>query len=74
MWEFDTEGKLKAFAVKQQKFLGSLMLRRGLLTPEDTIGQSIPLNISGFAHSLLKLKVQDSIPSDSLAVESPYEF
>lgn len=74
MWEFDTEGKLKAFAVKQQKFLGSLMVRRGLLTPEDTIGQSIPLNISGFAHSLLKLKVQDSIPTDSLAVESPYEF
>ena len=74
MWEFDTEGKLKAFAVKQQKFLGSLMVRRGLLTPEDTIDQSIPLTISGFAHSLLKLKVQDSIPSDSLAVESPYEF
>jgi hypothetical protein len=74
MWQFDTEGKLKSFAVKQEKFLSSLMLRRGLLTSEDTIGQSIPLDISGFAHSLLKLKVQDSIPVDSLAVDSQFEF
>lgn len=74
MWQFDNEGKLKSFANQQQKFLSNLMLRRGILIPEDTIGQSIPLNISGNAHSLLKLKVQDSIPVDSLAVEEPYEF
>lgn len=74
MWEFDTEGKLKSFAEKQQKFLSNLMLRRGLLTPEDTIGQSIPITISGSAHSLLKLKVQDSIPVDSLVIEEPLEF
>jgi len=74
MWAFDTDGKLKSFAQKQQKFLSSLMLRRGLLTPEDTIGQSIPLEISGNAHSLLRLKVQDSISADSLAVEEVFEF
>jgi hypothetical protein len=74
MWEFDTEGKLKSFAQKQQKFLSNLMLRRGLLTPEDTIGQSIPITISGSAHSLLRLKVQDSIPADSLVIEEPLEF
>jgi hypothetical protein len=74
MWEFDTEGKLKSFAQKQQRFLSNLMLRRGLLTPEDTIGQSIPITISGSAHSLLKLKVQDSIPADSLVIEEPLEF
>ncbi|MBF2707139.1 transglycosylase domain-containing protein [Flavobacterium soyangense] len=74
MWQFDNEGKLKSFANQQQKFLSNLMLRRGILIPEDTIGQSIPLNLSGNAHSLLKLKVQDSIPVDSLAVEEPYEF
>jgi hypothetical protein len=50
------------------------MLRRGILIPEDTIGYSIPINISGNAHSLLKFKVQDSIPVDSLAIEEPYEF
>jgi hypothetical protein len=74
MWAFDTDGKLKSFAEKQQKFLSNLMLRRGLLIPEDTIGQSIPITISGSAHSLLKLKVQDSIPADSLAIEEPLEF
>ena len=74
MWQFDNEGNLKSFANQQQKFLSNLMLRRGILIPEDTIGYSIPINISGNAHSLLKLKVQDSIPADSLAVEAPYEF
>jgi hypothetical protein len=74
MWAFYTDGKLKSFAEKQQKFLSNLMLRRGLLIPEDTIGQSIPITISGSAHSLLKLKVQDSIPADSLGIEEPLEF
>ncbi len=74
MWQFDTEGRLKSFASQQQKFLGNLMLRRGLLTPEDTIGQSIPLQLTGSAHSLLKLKVQDSIAVDSLEVEEPFGF
>jgi hypothetical protein len=74
MWQFDTEGRLKSFASQQQKFLGNLMLRRGLLTPEDTIGQSIPLQLTGSAHSLLKLKVQDSISVDSLEVEEPFDF
>ena len=74
MWQFDTEGRLKSFASQQQKFLGNLMLRRGILTPEDTIGQSIPLQLTGSAHSLLKLKVQDSIALDSLEVEEPFEF
>ena len=74
MWQFDTEGRLKSFASQQQKFLGNLMLRRGILTPEDTIGQSIPLQLTGSAHSLLKLKVQDSIALDSLEVEEPFGF
>jgi hypothetical protein len=74
MWQFDTEGRLKSFASQQQKFLGNLMLRRGILTPEDTIGQSIPLQLTGSAHSLLKLKVQDSIAMDSLEVEEPFGF
>ena len=74
MWQFDPEGRLKSFASQQQKFLGNLMLRRGILTPEDTIGQSIPLQLTGSAHSLLKLKVQDSIALDSLDVEEPFGF
>ena len=74
MWQFDNEGELKSFAVKQQKFLSNLMLRRGLLTPEDTIGQSIPLQLTGNAHSLLNIKIPDSTAVDSLAVQEPFEF
>ena len=74
MWQFDNEGNLKAFAKQQQKFISNLMLRRGLLTAEDTIGISNPLQITGNAHSLLHIKVQDSIAVDSLAVEDPFEF
>nr|WP_315150159.1 transglycosylase domain-containing protein [uncultured Flavobacterium sp.] len=74
MWQFDNEGNLKSFANQQQKFLSNLMFRRGILIPEDTIGQSIPLQLTGNAHSLLNIKVQDSIPVDSLAVEEPFEF
>jgi hypothetical protein len=74
MWQFDNEGKLKSFANQQQKFLSNLMLRRGILISEDTIGQSVPLQLTGNAHSLLNIKVQDSIPIDSLAIEEPDEF
>ena len=73
MWEFDNEGKLRSAANQQQKFLSNLMLRRGLLIPEDTIGAYIPLQITGNAHSLLNLKVQDSVAVDSLAVDELFE-
>ena len=73
MWQFDNEGKLKSYAIQQQKFLSNLMLRRGLLIPGDTIGQSIALQITGNASSLLNLKVQDSIVIDSLTVDE-FEF
>ncbi|TDD99572.1 transglycosylase domain-containing protein [Flavobacterium cellulosilyticum] len=72
MWQFDKEGKLKPFAKQQQKFLSTIMLRRAVLTPEDTIGFSNPLILTGVAHSLLNLKVKDSSAIDSLTVEEPF--
>lgn len=70
MWQFDNEGNQKPYAVKNQKYIRNLMLRRALITPEDTIGESAPITVSGRARSFLKLKVvQDSIPSDSLMVD-----
>lgn len=69
MWQFDGNGNQKSYATKQQKFIKNLMLRRALISSEDTIGQNIPIYISGRARSFLKLKaVQDSIPTDSLLV------
>jgi len=74
MWQFDNKGNLKSFAKQQQKILGNLMLRRGILTPEDTIGECIPLKITGKSHSFLNIKAQDSDPVNSLAVQEPFEF
>lgn len=70
MWQFDNEGQQKSYADQHQKFIKNLMLRRGLITSEDTVGQSVPMVISGRARSFLKLKVvRDSIPADSLATD-----
>jgi hypothetical protein len=74
MWQFDNEGKLKPYAEKHQQFLSNLMLRRGILIAEDTIGLSNPLQLTGNARALLNIKVQDSIAIDSLPVEEPFEF
>lgn len=69
MYEFDSDGFLKAIENKKQRFISNLMLRRGLIMANDTIGQNIPMSISGNARTFLKFKEQDSIPSDSTLVE-----
>ena len=74
MWQFDTDGLQKAFANKHQDFMQNLMFRRGLLTSEDTIGQKIPMQISGLARSFLKKNPQDSIVIDSLFISEPEGF
>lgn len=70
MWQFDNTGSLKGYADQQQNFLTNLMLRRGVLTSEDTIGYKLPFTITGRSRSFLKLKtVTDSIPVDSLFIK-----
>ena len=70
MWQFDNEGNQKSYATKHQLFIKNLMLRRALLVPEDTIGQSLPLQITGRARSYLKIKIpKDSIAKDSILTE-----
>ncbi len=69
MYEFNPDGFLKALENKKQQFISNLMLRRGLIMADDTIGQNIPMSISGNARTFLKFKVQDSIPIDSKLIE-----
>ncbi|WP_313804693.1 biosynthetic peptidoglycan transglycosylase, partial [Flavobacterium sp.] len=74
MWQFDGEGNQKSYAVKNQKYIKNLMLRRALITDLDTIGQSVPIYISGKARSFLKLNtVVDSTVTDSISFD-PDEF
>ena len=75
MYQFNDEGNLRDYAVKNQKFLKNLMFRRGLLIPEDTLGQ-LPVYISGNARSLIKIKAPDStaVPADSLATDDEFDL
>ena len=76
MYQFNDQGMLKDFAIKQESFLTSIMFRRGLLTPEDTIYKSLPILISGPAKSFIKFKIQDStlIKVDSLANDDEFDL
>ena len=71
MWQFDTSGNQKEYVIKNQNFIKSLMLKRGLLIETDTIGQSIPLQITGNARSFLKIK---TIEQDTIQVLDEIEF
>ncbi|PWB28470.1 transglycosylase domain-containing protein [Flavobacterium sp. HTF] len=75
MYQFNDEGNLKDYAVKNQKFLRNLMFRRGLLVPEDTIGL-LPVYISGNARSLLRIKAPDStaVKNDSLSISEEFDL
>jgi hypothetical protein len=69
MYEFNTDGFLKAIENKKQTFISNLMLRRGLIMPDDTIGQHIPMAITGNARSFLKFDVKDTIQVDTTFAE-----
>jgi hypothetical protein len=69
MYRFDSENKLKAFANQQNSFLTRLMLRRNLINANDTIGQYVPLAISGPAQFFLKNKSAMKPEIDSTTVE-----
>jgi len=69
MWQFDTTGSLKSHAVKHNKYMKDLMLRRGLITPEDTINQTGKIVINGRGRSRIKLKMENLFAGDSLDVE-----
>jgi hypothetical protein len=76
MYQFNDQGNLKDFAVQNQKFLSNLMLRRGVLVSEDTIGGLSPVYISGNARSLIRITAPDStaIPADSLAIGEEFDL
>ena len=74
MYQFNDEGKLRDFAQKQETFLTNIMIRRGLLSIDDTIYKSQPMIITGPAKSLIRLRVQDSTAVDSILVKDEFDF
>ncbi|KDN56554.1 transglycosylase domain-containing protein [Flavobacterium seoulense] len=74
MYQFNDEGNLRASAEQQVSFLTNLMIKRGLLTIEDTIFKSQPTILTGPARSLLRIKVKDTTVVDSLKISDEFEF
>ena len=76
MYQFNDQGMLKDFAIKQESFLTNIMFRRGLLSPDDTIYQSQRIIISGPARSFLRIKTQDTtqVKIDSLSVDEEFDL
>ncbi|WP_418264581.1 transglycosylase domain-containing protein [Flavobacterium faecale] len=66
MYHFNSEGNLKDSSKKVASFITNIMIKRGLLTIEDTIYKTQPVIISGPAKSLIKITVKDSTKIDSL--------
>ncbi len=69
MWQFDGAGQLKPYAVKHNKFIKDLMLRRGLLVPEDTIAQYGDVQVSGRGRSRLRITEVPQFEGDSLELD-----
>ena len=74
MYQFNDEGNLKSFAITKQKYLTNLMMRRGILSADDTIYKSQPVFISGNAKSFIRLREKDTIQIDSINVEEEFDF
>lgn len=74
MWKFNDEGNLRDGAVKMQNYLTNLMLRRGILTADDTIYKSLPVHVSGRARSFIRIKEVDSTAIDSVDVLDEFDF
>lgn len=69
MWQFNDEGNLKPFAVKHNDYMKKLMLRRGLITSEDTIAQSGQVDVTGRARSRIRIKETSPFENDSTGVQ-----
>lgn len=74
MYQFNDQGTLREFAVKQESFLTKIMTRRGLLTLDDTIYKQQKVHISGPAKSYLRLKIKDSTVVDSIPSIEEFSF
>ncbi|KAF2518859.1 glycosyl transferase [Flavobacterium salilacus subsp. salilacus] len=68
MWQFNDEGKLKPYAERHNTYIRDLMLRRQLITPEDTLQQE-EVYINGPARARLKIKDTMAIANDSIDID-----
>lgn len=69
MYRFSGEGDLKSYALKHDNYIKNIMLRRGLISAEDTIAQQGHVNIIGRARGRLRLNKENIFANDSLDID-----
>ncbi|HEX8577462.1 MAG TPA: transglycosylase domain-containing protein [Flavobacterium sp.] len=72
MYQFNDQGSLKGYAVNKQNYIKSLMIKRGIISPEDDY--DIPVSVTGPAKSYIKIRVLDTIPEDTLSLDEEFNF
>lgn len=73
MYQFNTEGNLRSFATSRDDQLIGLMMRRGLISSEDTINR-LPIMVSGSARSLIKIRVDNPTEADTISSIEEFDF
>lgn len=68
-WKFNDEGMLKEYAVRHNKHIENLMLRRGLITSLDTIEQDGQVVVSGRGRSRIRINEAKLFLKDTAAVK-----
>ncbi|NMH28214.1 transglycosylase domain-containing protein [Flavobacterium silvaticum] len=70
MWQFDGEATLKPYLVKHNSYLKNIMMRRGLISPEDTVAQTKKVVLYGSARNFVKKeKEEKTIDLDTLSID-----
>ncbi len=64
-WQFDNSGQLKEFAKTKHNFIKNLMLRRGLISANDTIGYHYPLHLKGHSAHFV-IEKEDDFPDQEV--------
>ena len=69
MWNFDSDANLKPYIVKRNSYMKNIMLRRGLLTSEDTIAQTKTVTLYGAARNYVTKKEEKIIDVDTISID-----
>jgi len=68
-WQFDAQATLKPYLVKRNSYLKNTMMRRGWITPEDTMAQTREVVLYGRARAWIKKPEEKVIDLDTLSVD-----
>ena len=68
MYQFNSDANLKPYAASRDRNVRNIMLRRGVITSQDTIYE-LPIMVTGRARSYVRTKVQLATEIDSTSIE-----